>query len=242
MKAIILAAGFGKRLQAVSGGKPKSMIEVGDTSIIHRQILTCKSWGIHDFVIVVGYRSEEVIDHVLQCITPDDVTFITNPDWATTNTLHSLWLTRDQFTDSFLYFNGDVVLSPALLEPLAESGDESLLLIEEKACGEEEVKVIVDERDRILQIGKKLAPSQCAGEFIGVARFGHDCLERFSALLDEGVRTGHGNDYFEYAVDLLTREIPCIAVSTGGLPCIEIDFPEDLQRAVEEILPQLDAE
>ena len=59
MKAIILAAGIGKRLQKISEGLPKSIMKIGQSSIIHHQIESCLRVGIINFVIVLGYKKNK---------------------------------------------------------------------------------------------------------------------------------------------------------------------------------------
>ena len=93
--------------------------------------------------------------------------------------------------------------------------------------------MIIDEDNRILEIGKKLEISRCAGEFIGIGKFKQDILPQFSKYLQYGVDTGQENNYFEYAVDLLAKDVILKAVPTDDIPCIEIDFPEDLAKAKE---------
>lgn len=231
MKAIILAAGMGKRLQAVSGGKPKSMIEISNQSIIHRQIASCRQAGIKNFVIVLGYRQDQMKNHILEILRPEDVVFVHNPIYDQTNTLYSLWLAGEHFTEDFVYFNADVLFAAELLFRISGDSRYSQLLLETKHCGEEEVKMIIDDNGKILEIGKQLPRDRCAGEFIGIGKFKREVLDSFSRCLQLGVDRGQQNNYFEYAVNLLCREHYLQAVSTEGLPCVEIDFPEDLERA-----------
>jgi len=233
MKAVILAAGMGKRLQEVSGGLPKSMITIGKSSIIHHQLESCMKVGIKDFVIVLGYKKEQLKTHILEKINSEQVTFIENPIYDTTNTLYSLWLTRDHLDDDFIYFNADVLFQSGLLKKISKSSLYSQLLLETKSCAEEEVKMIIDGEMRILQISKQLPIPKCAGEFIGIGKFNKDIIERFVHYLQFGVDNEQSNNYFEYAVDLLSKDKVLKAVPTDGIPCIEIDFPEDLARAKE---------
>ena len=233
MKAVILAAGMGKRLQKVSGGLPKSMIKIGENSIIHHQIESCMNVGIKDFVIVLGYKIEQLKAHILEKIKSDQVTFIENPIYDSTNTLHSLWLTRDYLNDDFIYFNADVLFQSGLLKKISNESQYSQLLLETKSCAEEEVKMIIDDEMRIIEISKQLPIPKCAGEFIGIGKFNKDILERFVHYLQFGVDNGQSNNYFEYAVDLLAKDRILKALSTDGIPCIEIDFPEDLAKAKE---------
>ncbi|OQX70476.1 MAG: hypothetical protein B6D62_04930 [Candidatus Cloacimonas sp. 4484_275] len=85
----------------------------------------------------------------------------------------------------------------------------------------------------ILSISKKLEIEKCAGEFIGVGKFNLDVLPDFAHFLQVGIDNGQENNYFEYAVDLLAKKVILKAVSTDDIPCLEIDFPEDLERALQ---------
>ena len=233
MKAVILAAGMGNRLKEVSQGLPKSMIKIGKSSIIHHQLESCMNVGIKNFVIVLGYKYEQLKAHILEKISSDQVTFIENSIFATTNTLHSLWLTREYLDEDFIYFNADVLFQSGLLKKISEPSEYSQLLLETKSCAEEEVKMIIDEDMRILEISKTLHIPNCAGEFIGIGKFNKDILDRFVHYLQFGVDNGQSNNYFEYAVDLLAKDEVLKAIPTDGVPCIEIDFPEDLAKAKE---------
>jgi len=233
MKAIILAAGMGKRLQTVSGGLPKSMIIINNKSIIHRQIEACLKVGIENFVFVLGYKFEELKKHILEKLNLNQVKFVKNPIYDKTNTLYSLFLARDYFEDDFIYFNADVIFRSKLLNKISQKSKYSQLLVETKKCSEEEVKVILDNELRIIKIGKKLNIADCAGEFIGIGKFNLDILPKFSHYLEKSVGMGQSNNYFEYAVNLLAKDAILKAVSTDDIACIEIDFPEDLEKAKE---------
>ncbi len=291
MRAIILAAGTGRRLGLDS---PKSMIEVAGRSILRRQIDAFASVGVDDFVVVVGYQRERIVEHLTGL--PGRFTFVANDRFAETNTVYSLYLARSYIPGGFFYANADVVFDARLVqrlaappappsepeapardrlsEPRAEArgqvaeatapglgvepaagrpgpratawGSDARLDVSSAAlavvvgrCAEEEVKVIVRE-GRIVRIGKKLDPADCLGEFVGVARFGADLAAAFVAALETCVeRENAVNDYFERAVDRLCDAWPLAPVDVSDLPCIEIDFPEDLARAQQEIVPQL---
>lgn len=231
MKAIILAAGMGRRLQSVSNGLPKSMIKINGRSIIHRQIESCNQVGIKEFVIVLGFKKDILKKHILKKIPVENVTFIENPIFDKTNTLYSLWLTKNYFDDDFIYFNADVLFQKDLLKKISDETEYSQLLLETKSCAEEEVKMILNDDMDIIEIGKKLKIENCSGEFIGVGKFNLDVLPQFSKYLDHGIDNNQENNYFEYAVNLLAKDVILKAVPTNNIKCIEIDFPEDLKAA-----------
>jgi len=63
MKAVILAGGFGKRLRPLTEDKPKSMVEICGRPMSEWQILWLKSLGVKEFVFLLGYAREKVIEY-----------------------------------------------------------------------------------------------------------------------------------------------------------------------------------
>ncbi len=233
MKAIVLAAGMGKRLQEASGGLPKSMIKIGERTIIHNQIQSCLDVGIEEFIFVLGFKKQQLKKHILEILQPGQVTFVENPIFSTTNTLYSLYLTREHWDQDFIYFNADVLFKKELLKKISDPSEHSQLLVETKKCGAEEVKVILNDNNFITEIGKKLNIAECAGEFIGVGKFLQEVFPSFIKHLEQGVADKQENNFFEYAVNFVAKECRLEAVPTDDVPCIEIDFPEDLEKAIE---------
>ena len=234
MRAIILAAGAGRRLGLET---PKSLIPIAGTSILHRQIEAFRSDGVDDFVVVVGHRHEQVVDHL--CGQAGRFSFIFNERFAETNTIYSLYLAREHITGTFYYANADVVFDRRLIERIRPCPPASALAIQTGACGREEVKVVVED-GRIRRISKQLDPEACLGEFVGVARFGGELAAAFVEALETCVeREGVVDDYFERAVDRLCADWTLAPVDVSDLPCIEIDFPDDLHRARHEVAPRL---
>ena len=233
MKAIILAAGRGKRLESASGGFPKCMIEIGGKTILQRQIEACRMQNIKKFVFVLGFKEEILKNYILSMLRNDEqAVFFRNDIFAETNTLYSLYLTTSEFDDDFIYFNADVVFEPEILSLISKPSKYSQLLLETKKCGEEEVKMIIDDDYRILRIGKKLPIEKCKGEFIGVGKFNKDILDVFKKHLKSALDEKIGyTTFFEYAVNTMAKEVILKAVPTNNIPCIEIDFPEDLETA-----------
>jgi choline kinase len=234
MKAIILAAGAGRRLGVAD---PKCMVDVRGVSIIHRQLGAFRAAGVDDFVIVVGHERDRLRQHLAG--QAGRFTWVVNERYARTNTIYSLYLAREHITDTFYYANADVVFDRRLINRLRGAPCPSVLAVDRGICGEEEVKVIV--RDgRVARLGKELAPDECLGEFVGVARFGAELAPPFVDALTALVeRENVVTDYFERAVDRLCADWELCPVDIGDLPCIEIDFPEDLDRARSEIAPRL---
>jgi len=228
MQAVILAAGKGSRLASAIGDLPKCLAPVGKRTIVEHQIFSLRAMGVKDIAIITGYKSEQVKDHVNKNF--ENITFIENKGFATTNTIVSFYLSLPFIKEDFFLLNGDVIFGTPLLQKILDE-KETGLAIEMKACGEEEVKVKIRD-NRISEISKQVAPKKAAGEFIGVALFRKkDHPSLFSSLVNEVEIRGAVKDYFERALNSITERTLLIPVDITGEPVVEIDFPEDLEKA-----------
>src|SRR5437879_6381914 len=93
MQAIILAAGMGSRLGALSEGRPKSLLDVGGKSIIARQVESLRALHVEEIVVVTGHESDRV-QGGLRGIP--NVRFVFNPQFQETNVLAS-WLLGSEY-------------------------------------------------------------------------------------------------------------------------------------------------
>ena len=66
VKAVILSGGFGKRLKPITDYMPKPLVPIGNTPIIEWQIRYFKKFGVKDFVICAGYRSDQLVDYLAE--------------------------------------------------------------------------------------------------------------------------------------------------------------------------------
>ena len=76
MRAMILAAGFGKRLLPLTEKKPKSLIKIGDKSLIQRNIEYLINNGFNEIIINVSYLGEQVVDHVEDIFPNENILMI----------------------------------------------------------------------------------------------------------------------------------------------------------------------
>jgi choline kinase len=238
LRGIILAAGKGARLNGTAGDKPKCLVDVGGKTLVARQIDTLRSAGIDSITVVVGCQADRVRRSCGQ-----DVQFIENSRFAQTNSLYSLWLARPLLGDGFVVMNCDVLLHPQLLVDLVTARHENALLLSYQEddgapLGDEEMKVKV-RRGRVVDISKTMPADEADGENVGVVKFGAGA-PRLIAYLDARVASGGLRDWAPRAFCDFAKEHPLHAVGTRGLPWTEIDFPEDYERAVNEILPAID--
>jgi choline kinase len=241
VKGIILAAGKGSRLNGTIGDKPKCLLRVGGQTLIERQIATLRDVGIDDVVVVVGCQA----DHVRRTCGKR-ITYIENTRFAQTNSLYSLWMARPLLYDGFVVMNCDVLFHPQMLADLVTSRHEDALLIayqehDETPLGDEEMKIKV-RRGRVADISKTLPADEADGENVGIVKFGAEGARLLGRLLDQRVTSGGLRDWAPRAFGDFARVRPLHAIGTRGYPWTEIDFPEDYERAVRDVLPAIEGD
>jgi choline kinase len=238
MKGIILAAGKGLRLNGASGNTPKCLIKIGECSLLERQVHSLRALGIEDIVVIVGYEAERV-----QQSCDAAIRFVKNPFYEQTNSLMSLWLARDYLSEGFVVLNSDVLFHPQLLARLLHASCEDALLIEScetslTPLGDEEMKVQV-EAGRVIDISKTLDSEKVSGENLGIVKFGPSGAQLLIRIMDDLIARGHHGEWAPRAFCEFAAQRPLHALETEGYPWIEIDFPEDLHKAVHEIYPDI---
>jgi choline kinase len=236
MRGVILAAGKGSRLNGTAGDKPKCLVEVGGITLIERQIQTLRGAGIDEIVVVVGCQAARV-----RQVCGDRVTYVENSRFAETNSLYSLWTARALLYQGFVVLNCDVLFHPALLDGLLATHHDAALLIAYRQAGqapygEEEMKVKV-RRGRVVEMSKAMPPEEADGENLGIVKFGPASAPHLISIMNRIVAAGGLRDWAPKAFSDFAQERPLHALGTQQYPWIEIDFPEDYQRAVRDVLP-----
>jgi choline kinase len=236
MRGVILAAGKGARLNGTIGDKPKCLLRIGGRTLVERQIDTLEAAGIRDIVVVVGCQAELVRRNC-----GHRVNYIENSRFAQTNSLYSLWLARPLLTNGFVVMNCDVLFHPQLLADLLTARHENALMVsfDDGPLGDEEMKVTM-RCGRVVDISKTLDASKADAENVGLVKFGASGARRLVELLDQRVAAGGLRDWAPRAFGDFAAEHPLYAIGTRGFPWTEIDFPEDYERAVNEILPAIE--
>jgi choline kinase len=238
MRAVILAAGRGSRLQRITASLPKCLAEVGGCSLIERQIRTLNACGVSDILVVTGHQAADV-----RRTCGARASFVHNDRFASTNSLYSLWLARRALTRGFVVLNCDVLFHPQLLVDLLTCRyDDALLACScppEGGYSSEEMKLRI-RSGCVVEISKTIRAEDADGENVGIARFSPRGAALLVEEMTEYVSNGLTGEWLPAAFDRSCRRRPLHVVDNRGFPWIEIDCPDDYRRACAEILPAID--
>ena len=115
MKALILAAGNGTRMQPVTRGRHKSLMPLFGLKIIERVILGAKEAGITEFVIVTGYKGKDLRKFLGSGEKYNiSISFVHNNNWEKANGISAL-LAKEHFNENFALLMSDHVFDPKTL-------------------------------------------------------------------------------------------------------------------------------
>lgn len=253
MRALILAAGRGTRLGPYtepSGGSglglPKCLLEFGGVSLIDRHLRNLNALGIEDVRVSVGFQHARVEAALAAAPARVRATAVLNPDFHEGSVV-SLWTLADAMDggDEVLLMDADVLYAPALLERLVRSRHETALLFDRAFVpGDEPVKVCLRGED-LVEFSKRIPPDlayDACGESVGFFKLAPPDAAELARRVDDYVRSGRRHAPHEDAVrDLILDRPRAFGVEdVTGQPWIEIDFPEDVARARERILPRIE--
>ena len=249
MKAIIVAAGRGRRLGPETDDIPKCMVRVGARSILHRQLDALAAAGANDFVVVRGYHGDRI------SAPGRTLRFVDNLAWAENNILASLLYAEREMAEGFLFSYSDIVFAREHAHRLTETPGAVGLVIDRRwrdayvgrelhPVSEAELARVEDTPagPRVTRVGKRLvAPEDAAGEFIGLARFSSEGASALRAVWREasagGLELPFGaaatlrQAYLSDALNALAaRGVALVPIFIDGR-WREIDTEEDLARA-----------
>lgn len=229
-KAVIVAAGRSSRLYPITEDLPKGLLEVGGESMLGRSVRLLREYGLKEIGVVVGFHRRQVQVHLGE----EGITYLFNPFYAETNNMGSLWFAKNWVdNDPFLYLHGDIVYHHSLLERILvplENGT-AALLVDIGPTDKEAMKVRVT-GGRFVESNKQIPSAEALGEWVGIAAFSADVVDTLFATIEQVLEERFFQAYDTEAFSRMARQgVEFKIVPTEKQPWIEVDFPEDLDRA-----------
>lgn len=252
-RAILIAAGRGKRLGPHTEEIPKCMVQVGRRPILGWVWQALEAAGIEELVVIRGYRGD-VLEAFVRGLVPR-VHFADNAEWQTNNILLSLMTARRFLDRPCLISYSDILFTPAVARAAAASTAEIGLVIDrrfrdiyegrtEHPLEEGEVSDLMPDGS-VARVGKRaLPPADAIGEYIGLTRLGARGVATVARTLDRlahdfagreaqpfqraaSYRNAYLTDLWQSLIDAGIRIDPILIDGQWR----EIDTGQDLERA-----------
>ena len=240
MKAIIFAAGVGRRLQSVTHGRPKCLVEIGGRTLLSRHVESLTQLGVNHIVLVVGFAQDAIREAMSEESSISEIRWVVN-DQFIRGSITSLWASREEMDDNLLLMDADVLYAPEILGRLVRSSHPSALLMDETVKQETEECMVTAKNKRVLSLSKTLPTDYDeAGEGVGFLKVQKQDIPSLLSSVQMCIEAGKLDMEYEDALTTFFQTVPVGYEKIGGLPWVEIDFPEDIQRAAAQILPAIE--
>lgn len=233
MKAIILAAGRGRRLEGFTDDRPKCLNEVNGRAIIDWQISTLESGGVSEIAVVTGYKAHMLDKYKVKTIH--------NGRWEATNMVVSLLCASEEFNQPLIVSYSDILYSADVVSSLCKQNKDAVIVYDtnwkelwdarfDDPLNDAESFKISDD-GYIKDIGRKVTHmKEIQGQYLGLMLFSPVVLSWISELLSRGQ---HNIDKMDMTT--LLRLLIKIGHYVSGMAIhggwCEIDTPTDLDLA-----------
>jgi choline kinase len=239
MKAIILAAGIGKRFKEVTDQRPKCLIEIHGKTLLERALNALGAAGVKDAAVVIGYRGEMIKQKIGPTGAGVQVRYVFN-DRYEKGAILSLWSAREEFNDDILIMDADVLFPVALIARLVRSTHTNCFLLDASAVNTGEEQMLLTRGGRVLDIVRGGSGDfDLIGESVGFLKVSGSDAPLLRAILDDLVAQGRDTIEHEEAFPIFLAQRVVGFERVDDLPWIEIDFPADLEQAEREVLPRI---
>ena len=240
MQALMLAAGMGKRLAKYTQNNTKCMVSVAGRKLIDRAIDSLKLAGIKRFVIVIGYKGENLKKYILDNHKGEmDFVFIENKDYATTNNIYSFYLAKDELIkDDTILLESDVIYEQDLIKKMVEYKHENIAAVAKYESWMDGTCVEADDDHNITSfIEKKDMDNNKLDKYfktVNIYKFSIQFVRDIYLPFLEAYMKAYGmNSYYETTLKVLCmlKDFPVKAFYMREIPWYEIDDAQDLSIA-----------
>lgn len=237
--AVILAAGMGVRLRALHSDLPKGLLTLGGVSLVPRSLELLFAQGIEDIVLVTGWRAEAYEKFIAENFPR--VRCVNNPEFATTGSMHSLFLTRGAVRGDFLLLESDLLYEPRALSELLAAPRANYVLLSGTTGQGDEVLTYADAAGRLGALSKKRRDDVASvGEFTGISRLTAEFFDTACTHYESLGAAAAGNYHYDDAFTALASSHPIELLTLEDLVWCEIDDPAHHARALGRVLPALE--
>lgn len=241
MHALIVAAGYGSRLRAVSPSKP--LTPVAGVPLLERVLLAAHDGGATAFTVVTGHAGAALERHLARAATKHrlELRCVRTEDWSRPNGFSVLTGAAAIGPQRHLLMMADHLFDPALVAGVIAAPAAPLTLGVDRRLDnplvdlDDVTRVRTDAAGRIVAIGKHLTEYDCfdTGVFAVDGRF-HDAL---AASVAAG-----GAGSISAGVEALAARGGATTVDTGDAWWLDVDDPRALDQAEAALAPTLAAE
>jgi len=244
MKAVILAAGSGKRLRPITEELPKCLVEIDGKSLLGFSLNSLKECGINNVIIVIGFYGNSIKEKFGEEYKGIKLKYIENDIHSKTGSMYSLFQAKKFINEDIILLESDLLYDKKAIKIMLNSKYKDVILVAKLLNRNDDVYICTNDKKEIVNIGKNIPEEEkkkSIGALVGISKYSKEFLSKLFKNAEQDFANSDLIYHYEETV-LATSKLgnPVYAEFCEDLNWIEIDNENDLKIARQDIYPKIE--
>lgn len=239
MKAIILAAGMGSRLKALTKNNPKCMVKVNGETLIERVLSQLDKCNLEEIILVLGYKKDVLKEYINNLGIETKISYIDNDIYDKTNNIYSLYMAKEEMLkNDILLLESDLIFDDSILKNLTADTNKNMAVIASYEPWMDGTCVKLDNENNIIDFvtSKKFDFNNTKDLYktVNVYKFSKEFNKCYIKFLEAYLSSNGENQYYETVLETMINVLPNELkgfVLNDNQKWYEIDDKQDLDIA-----------
>lgn len=239
MKAIILAAGMGSRLKALTKDNPKCMVKVNGKTLIERVLSQLNNCNLEEIILVLGYKKDILKEYIDNLRIETKISYIDNDIYDKTNNIYSLYMAKEEMLENdILLLESDLIFDEKILSNLIISKEKNLAVVAPYEPWMDGTCVKLDNKNNIIDFvtSKKFDFKNTKDLYktVNIYKFSKEFNKCYIKFLEAYLSSNGENQYYETVLETMINVLPNELkgfVLNDNQKWYEIDDKQDLDIA-----------
>ena len=239
MKAIILAAGMGSRLKALTKDNPKCMVKVNGETLIERVLSQLDKCNLEELILVLGYKKDVLKEFINNLGIETKISYIDNDIYDKTNNIYSLYMAKEEMLkNDILLLESDLIFDDSILKNLTADTNKNMAVIASYEPWMDGTCVKLDNENNIIDFvtSKKFDFNNTKDLYktVNVYKFSKEFNKCYIKFLEAYLSSNGENQYYETVLETMINVLPNELkgfVLDDNQKWYEIDDKQDLDIA-----------
>lgn len=239
MKAIILAAGMGSRLKALTKDNSKCMVKVNGKTLIERVLSQLNNCNLEEIILVLGYKKDILKEYIDNLGIETKISYIDNDIYDKTNNIYSLYMAKEEMLENdILLLESDLIFDEKILSNLIISKEKNLAVVAPYEPWMDGTCVKLDNKNNIIDFvtSKKFDFNNIKDLYktVNIYKFSKEFNKCYIKFLEAYLSSNGENQYYETVLETMINVLPNELkgfVLNDNQKWYEIDDKQDLDIA-----------
>ena len=236
LKALILAAGLGSRLQHKTEKIPKAMVKVGGLPIISHQLFALQDNDINEIGVVLGYKGDILKDYLLKAHPSVTFSFFFNNEYTKTNSAYSFYLASGYIkNEQYIHLNCDILFSSELLCGIINLNKNNVIAVNYAENLTDNMELVAIGESNIIISMKNILYEGAVGKAYGLAKLSPDSTSYTRKKIKQFLIDGDYNQNYYGIIRQALKKIDYHCFDSGKMLLSEINTLPDYNRALKSL-------